>query len=123
MIRRPPRSTRTDTLFPYTTLFRSRRGSLSADDEGTSTQCTTLIENGILKGYIQDKLNARLMGVAPTGDGRRESYAPLMMPRITNTYMLDGESDPQEIIHPVKKCIYCHSLVWVHFYITSGTLF
>ncbi|HAQ85857.1 MAG TPA: metalloprotease TldD, partial [Pseudomonas sp.] len=88
----------------------NRRGSLSVDDEGTPTQCTTLIENGILKGYIQDKLNARLMGVAPTGNGRRESYAHLPMPRMTNTYMLAGESDPEEIIRSVKKGIYCASL-------------
>src|SRR5690606_6690942 len=73
-----------------------RRGSLSVDDEGSSTNCTVLIENGILKGYIQDKLNARLMGVAPTGNGRRESYAHLPMPRMTNTYMLAGQSDPEE---------------------------
>jgi len=63
-----------------------RRGSLNIDDEGTTTQCTTLIENGVLKGYLQDKLNARLMGMAPTGNGRRESYAHLPLPRMTNTY-------------------------------------
>ena len=72
-----------------------RRGSLSLDDEGTPTQCTTLIENGVLKGYMQDKLNARLMGVAPTGNGRRESYAHLPMPRMTNTYMLAGRATPR----------------------------
>ncbi|PKM01842.1 MAG: metalloprotease TldD, partial [Gammaproteobacteria bacterium HGW-Gammaproteobacteria-7] len=83
-------------------------------------QCTTLIENGILKGYIQDKLNARLMGVAPTGNGRRESYAHLPMPRMTNTYMLAGESDPQEIIRSVKKGIYCASLGGGQVDITSG---
>src|SRR5690606_7733449 len=87
-----------------------RRGSLTVDDEGNQTNCTTLIENGILKGYIQDKLNARLMGVAPTGNGRRESYAHLPMPRMTNTYMLAGESDPEEIIRSVKKGIYCANL-------------
>ncbi len=97
-----------------------RRGSLSVDDEGTPTQCTTLIENGILKGYIQDKLNARLMGVAPTGNGRRESYAHLPMPRMTNTYMLAGESDPQEIFRSVKKGIYCASLGGGQVDITSG---
>ncbi|HCA65516.1 MAG TPA: metalloprotease TldD, partial [Pseudomonas sp.] len=97
-----------------------RRGSLSVDDEGTPTQCTTLIENGILKGYIQDKLNARLMGVAPTGNGRRESYAHLPMPRMTNTYMLAGESDPEEIIRSVKKGIYCASLGGGQVDITSG---
>ena len=75
-----------------------RRGSLSVDDEGTPSNCNVLIENGVLKGYMQDKLNARLMGVARTGNGRRESYAHLPMPRMTNTYMLAGESDPQEII-------------------------
>src|SRR4249919_3608534 len=68
----------------------SRRGSLNVDDEGTPTQCTTLIEDGVLVGYLQDKLNARLMGVAPTGNGRRESYAHLPMPRMTNTFMLAG---------------------------------
>lgn len=97
-----------------------RRGSLSVDDEGTSTQCTVLIEKGILKGYMQDKLNARLMGVAPTGNGRRESYACLPMPRMTNTYMLAGQSDPQEIIASVKKGIYCASLGGGQVDITSG---
>ncbi len=97
-----------------------RRGSLSVDDEGTPTQCTTLIENGILKGYMQDKLNARLMGVAPTGNGRRESYAHLPMPRMTNTYMLAGESDPEEIIRSVKKGIYCVSFGGGQVDITSG---
>ena len=75
-----------------------RRGSLNVDDEGTPTQCTTLIEDGVLKGYMQDKLNARLMGVKPTGNGRRESFAHLPMPRMTNTYMLPGKHDPEEII-------------------------
>lgn len=97
-----------------------RRGSLSVDDEGSQTQCTTLIENGILKGYIQDKLNARLMGVAATGNGRRESYAHLPMPRMTNTYMLAGESDPEEIIRSVKKGIYCANLGGGQVDITSG---
>ncbi|TWH76739.1 TldD protein [Azomonas agilis] len=97
-----------------------RRGSLTVDDEGTTTQCTVLIENGILKGYMQDKLNARLMGVAPTGNGRRESYSSLPMPRMTNTYMLAGESDPQEIIASVKKGIYCASLGGGQVDITSG---
>ena len=97
-----------------------RRGSLSLDDEGTPTQCTTLIENGVLKGYMQDKLNARLMGVAPTGNGRRESYAHLPMPRMTNTYMLAGESDPEEIIRSVKKGIYCANLGGGQVDITSG---
>ncbi|PWG69359.1 metalloprotease TldD, partial [Enterococcus hirae] len=69
----------------------NRRGSLNVDDEGTPSQCTTLIENGILTGYMQDKMNARLMGAKPTGNGRRESYAHLPMPRMTNTYMLAGK--------------------------------
>jgi len=97
-----------------------RRGSLSLDDEGTPTQCTTLIENGVLKGYMQDKLNARLMGMAPTGNGRRESYAHLPMPRMTNTYMLAGQSDPQDIIASVERGIYCASLGGGQVDITSG---
>ncbi|MBX9913912.1 MAG: metalloprotease TldD [Pseudomonadaceae bacterium] len=107
------------TIVDDGTLF-ERRGSLSVDDEGTKTQCTTLIENGILKGYMQDKLNARLMGVAPTGNGRRESYAHLPMPRMTNTYMLAGESDPAEIIASVKKGLYCANLGGGQVDITSG---
>lgn len=83
-----------------------RRGSVAIDDEGTPGQYNVLIENGILKGYMQDKLNARLMGVAPTGNGRRESYAHLPMPRMTNTYMLPGKSTPQEIIESVEYGIY-----------------
>jgi TldD protein len=83
-----------------------RRGSLNFDDEGTPTSSTTLIERGILKGYMQDKHNARLMGVAPTGNGRRESYAHLPMPRMTNTYMLGGKHEPEEIIASVDKGIY-----------------
>ncbi len=97
-----------------------RRGSLSLDDEGTPTQCTTLIENGVLRGYMQDKLNARLMGVAPTGNGRRESYAHLPMPRMTNTYMLAGQSEPEEIIRSVKRGLYCASLGGGQVDITSG---
>ncbi|THG86896.1 metalloprotease TldD [Pseudomonas sp. A-1] len=97
-----------------------RRGSLSLDDEGTPTQCTTLIENGVLKGYMQDKLNARLMGVKPTGNGRRESYAHLPMPRMTNTYMLAGQSEPEEIIRSVKRGLYCASLGGGQVDITSG---
>ncbi|MDH4557601.1 metalloprotease TldD [Pseudomonas sp. BN417] len=97
-----------------------RRGSLSIDDEGTPTRCTTLIENGILKGYMQDKLNARLMGVARTGNGRRESYAHLPMPRMTNTYMLAGKSDPQEIIASVERGLYCANLGGGQVDITSG---
>ncbi|MBF7730296.1 metalloprotease TldD [Pseudomonas sp. N040] len=97
-----------------------RRGSLSLDDEGTPTQCTTLIENGVLKGYMQDKLNARLMGVAVTGNGRRESYSCLPMPRMTNTYMLAGASDPAEIIASVQRGIYCANLGGGQVDITSG---
>ncbi|TRX76225.1 metalloprotease TldD [Pseudomonas mangiferae] len=97
-----------------------RRGSLSMDDEGTPTQCTTLIENGVLKGYMQDKLNARLMGAARTGNGRRESYAHLPMPRMTNTYMLAGQSEPEEIIASVKRGIYCANLGGGQVDITSG---
>ena len=98
----------------------NRRGSLSIDDEGVPTQRTVLIEDGILKGYIQDKLNARLMGVAPTGNGRRESYAHLPMPRMTNTYMTAGESDPSEIIKSVKKGIYAPNFGGGQVDITSG---
>ena len=97
-----------------------RRGSLNIDDEGTPTNCTTLIENGILKGYMQDKLNAQLMGVAPTGNGRRESFAHLPMPRMTNTYMLPGPHDPQEIIGSVKKGLYAVNFGGGQVDITSG---
>ncbi len=97
-----------------------RRGSLSVDDEGTQTQCTTLIENGVLKGYLQDKFNARLMGVAPTGNGRRESYAQLPMPRMTNTYLLPGPHDPAEIISSVKRGLYAVSFGGGQVDITSG---
>ncbi|MGB1560522.1 MAG: metalloprotease TldD [Sinimarinibacterium flocculans] len=97
-----------------------RRGSLSMDDEGTPSQCTTLIENGVLRGYIQDKLNARLMGVAPTGNGRRESYAALPMPRMTNTYMLPGPHDPQEIVASVDNGIYAANFGGGQVDITSG---
>ncbi|MBU2816770.1 metalloprotease TldD, partial [Acidithiobacillus ferrooxidans] len=83
-----------------------RRGSLNVDDEGTPTQCTTLIEDGILKGYLQDTLNARLTGTRSTGNGRRESYAHLPMPRMTNTYMRAGDRDPREIIASVKRGLY-----------------
>ncbi|MEY4717919.1 MAG: hypothetical protein RL563_537 [Pseudomonadota bacterium] len=97
-----------------------RRGSLSIDDEGTPTENTVLIENGILKGYMQDKLNARLMGVKSTGNGRRESYAHLPMPRMTNTYMLPGQSDPDEIIQSVKKGLYARNFGGGQVDITSG---
>ena len=83
-----------------------RRGSLNVDDEGNPTQCTTLIEDGVLRGYLQDSLNARLMGVPVTGNGRRESYAHIPMPRMTNTYMLNGDRDPQEILRSVKRGLY-----------------
>ncbi len=98
----------------------SRRGSLQMDDEGNATQCTTLIENGILRGYLQDSLNARLMGVAPTGNARRESYAHLPMPRMTNTYMLNGDKDPQEIIASVKNGLYAVNFGGGQVDITSG---
>jgi TldD protein len=98
----------------------SRRGSLNIDDEGTPTQCTTLIENGILRGYLQDKLNARLMGVKPTGNGRRESFASMTLPRMTNTYMLAGPHDPQEIIASVQKGLYCKNFGGGQVDITSG---
>lgn len=97
-----------------------RRGSLNVDDEGNQTQCTTLIENGILKNYMQDKLNAKLMGMQSTGNGRRESYAHLPMPRMTNTYMLAGESDPEEIIASVDKGIYAVNFAGGQVDITSG---
>jgi TldD protein len=97
-----------------------RRGSLSIDDEGTPTENTMLIENGILKGYMQDKLNARLMGVKATGNGRRESYAHLPMPRMTNTYMLPGDSDPGEIIASVEKGLYASNFGGGQVDITSG---
>jgi TldD protein len=97
-----------------------RRGSLNIDDEGTATQCTTLIEDGILKGYMQDRLNARLTGMAATGNGRRESYAHLPMPRMTNTYMLAGDRDPQEIIASVDKGLYAVNFGGGQVDITSG---
>ncbi len=100
--------------------LRDLRGSLNVDDEGINGQYNTLIENGVLKGYMQDKLNARLMGVAPTGNGRRESYAHLPMPRMTNTYMLPGEHSPEEIIATVKKGIYAPNFGGGQVDITSG---
>ena len=100
--------------------LQGRRGSLSIDDEGTPTEKTVLIENGILKGYMQDKLNARLMGVKPTGNGRRESYANLPMPRMTNTYMLPGPHNPEEIIKTVKKGLYAKNFAGGQVDITSG---
>lgn len=97
-----------------------RRGSLSIDDEGTPTRCNTLIEDGILKGYIQDRLNARLMGVEPTGNGRRESFAHVPMPRMTNTFMLGGKDDPGEILARAKNGIYAKSFGGGQVDITSG---
>ncbi|HJQ18199.1 MAG TPA: metalloprotease TldD [Allosphingosinicella sp.] len=97
-----------------------RRGSLSIDDEGTPTQATTLIEDGILKGYLQDRLNARLMGVAPTGNGRRESFAHAPMPRMTNTFMLGGNDDAGEILARAKNGIYATSFGGGQVDITSG---
>ena len=97
-----------------------RRGSLNVDDEGHATQKNVLIEDGILRGYIQDSLNARLMGVAPTGNGRRESFAHLPMPRMTNTYMLAGDYDPAEIIASVKKGLYAPNFGGGQVDITSG---
>ncbi len=97
-----------------------RRGSLNVDDEGCASQKNVLIEDGILRGYIQDSLNARLMGVKPTGNGRRESYAHLPMPRMTNTYMLGGDKDPQEIIASIKKGLYATNFGGGQVDITSG---
>jgi len=97
-----------------------RRGSLSIDDEGTPTHHTVLIEDGILKGYMQDRQNARLMGVAPTGNGRRQSYASPVMPRMTNTTMLGGDKDPREILASVKKGIYASNFGGGQVDITNG---
>ncbi|ALN58751.1 metalloprotease TldD [Lysobacter enzymogenes] len=97
-----------------------RRGSLNVDDEGTPTNCTTLIEDGVLVGYMQDTLNARLMGMEPTGNGRRESFAHLPMPRMTNTYMLAGAHDPEEMIRSVKKGLYAVNFGGGQVDITSG---
>lgn len=98
----------------------NRRGSLNVDDEGTPTQCTTLIEDGVLTGYMQDTLNARLMGVAPTGNGRRESFAHLVMPRMTNTYMRAGQDDPADMIRSVKKGLYAVNFGGGQVDITNG---
>ena len=98
----------------------NRRGSLSIDDEGNPTQRNVLIEDGILKGYLQDALNARLMGVPVTGNGRRESYAHIPMPRMTNTYMLNGDKDPEEIIGSVKKGLYAKNFGGGQVDIVSG---
>lgn len=97
-----------------------RRGSLSVDDEGEASQNTVLIENGILKGYMQDSLNARLTGTHSTGNGRRESYAHLPMPRMTNTYMLAGQDDPAEILSSVDSGLYAVNFSGGQVDITSG---
>ena len=98
----------------------SRRGSLNVDDEGTATGETVLIEKGILKGYLQDRLNGRLMGVGSSGNGRRQSYAHCPMPRMTNTFMKAGDSDPQEILKSVKNGIYAENFSGGQVDITSG---
>lgn len=97
-----------------------RRGSLNIDDEGVATSCTVLIEKGVLKGYMQDKLNAKLMGTASTGNGRRESYAHLPIPRMTNTYMLAGHHHPQEIIESVEHGLFAVNFAGGQVDITSG---
>ena len=97
-----------------------RRGSLNVDDEGNASQRNVLIEDGILRGYIQDSLNARLMGVKPTGNGRRESYAHVPMPRMTNTYMLGGDKQPEEIVASIKKGLYATNFGGGQVDITSG---
>src|SRR5438046_10085494 len=97
-----------------------RRGSLNVDDEGHQTQETVLIEKGILKGYLSDKLSARLMGIANTGNGRRESYEHIPMPRMTNTYMLAGDDAPEDIIRSVKRGSYAVNLGGRQVYINNG---
>jgi TldD protein len=97
-----------------------RRGSLNVDDEGYATQRNVLIENGILRGYLQDKLSSRLMKTQSTGSGRRENYQSIPAPRMTNTFMLAGESDPQDIIRSVSKGIYCTTFAGGSVDITSG---
>jgi TldD protein len=97
-----------------------RRGSITVDDEGTPSGKTVLIEDGILVGYMQDRQNARLMGVAPTGNGRRESFQHMPMPRMTNTYMLAGEADPADIVAEVKDGIYAVGFGGGQVDITSG---
>jgi TldD protein len=98
----------------------NRRGSLNVDDEGNKTQRNVLIENGVLRGYLQDQLSSRLMRSAPTGNGRRESYEHIPMPRMTNTFMMPGESDPEEIIRSVPKGLYCANFGGGQVDITSG---
>jgi TldD protein len=98
----------------------NRRGSLNVDDEGTPTSRTVLIEKGILRGYLQDRLNARLMKAEPTGNGRRESFAHVPMPRMTNTFMLPGESTPEDVIKSVKRGLYAVSFGGGQVDITNG---
>ena len=100
--------------------IQNRRGSLNVDDEGNPTQRNVLIENGVLRGYLQDKLSSRIMRTDPTGSGRRESYQHIPMPRMTNTFMLAGESDPQDIIRSVPKGLYCANFGGGQVDITSG---
>ena len=100
--------------------IRNRRGSLNLDDEGSVTQRNVLIENGILRGYLQDKLSSRIMGSPQTGSGRRESYAHIPMPRMTNTFLMPGESDPADIIRSVSKGLYCANFGGGQVDITSG---
>src|SRR5438270_5949624 len=97
-----------------------RRGSLNVDDEGSPTQNTVLIENGILKGYLSDKLSSRLMGISDTGNGRRESYEHIPMPRMTNTYMLAGSDAPEDIIKSVKRGVYAANFGGGQVDITNG---
>jgi TldD protein len=101
-------------------MIANRRGSLNVDDEGTPTGRTVLIENGILTGYMQDRLNARLMGMKPTGNGRRESYAYAPMPRMTNTFMLAGQDDPEDILRSVKNGLYAVTFGGGQVDITNG---
>jgi TldD protein len=98
----------------------SRRGSLNVDDEGSPTQRNVLIENGVLRAYLQDRLSSRILGSAQTGNGRRESYQYVPMPRMTNTFMLSGPSDPEEIVRSVKSGLYCANFGGGQVNITSG---
>jgi TldD protein len=97
-----------------------RRGSLNVDDEGNLTQRNVLIENGVLRGYLQDNLSSRILGAQPTGSGRRESYEHIPMPRMTNTFMMAGESDPADIIRSVPRGLYCANFAGGQVDITSG---
>jgi TldD protein len=101
-------------------MIGSRRGSLNVDDEGVPTRQNVLIENGVLRGYLQDRLSSALTGAAATGNGRRESYQHIPMPRMTNTYMLAGESDPEEIVRSVSKGLYCTTFGGGQVDITNG---